>query len=95
MSKPQVVEALLHTYPENRGRCGFCNKSEGGYAKQDKNGIWKAACWNCVKPEEVLTPQKRKQVGSIVVEDLDAENNPTSSAKSAGIAPSTHRPKVN
>jgi|SRR5665213_50606 len=31
--------------------CGFCGKPDQGYAKKDKNGKWKPACWACVKPK--------------------------------------------
>lgn len=49
---------LEHTTPENRGVCGFCGKEEGGYAKQ-KNGVWVAACWNCVKPAAIPLVKRR------------------------------------
>ena len=43
--------ALVYTFPEDRGKCGFCGKEENGYAKKDENGKWQAACWECVKPK--------------------------------------------
>ena len=43
--------ATAHTSPEDRGKCGFCDKEENGYAKKDENGKWQAACWECVKPK--------------------------------------------
>ena len=56
---------LAYTGPGNRGKCGFCGKTEGGYAKQDANGKWQASCWECVKPKP-LPPQKRNPVGSLL-----------------------------
>jgi len=85
--------ALEYTSPEDRGKCGFCGKGEGGYAKQ-KNGKWVPACWNCIKPEP-QAPQKRNLVGSILEEDRDAEEKIVVDKKKApGMAPSTYRPAV-
>jgi hypothetical protein len=87
--------SLDYTGPENRGICGFCGGEEGGYAKQDPSGTWKAACWKCVKPANAGAPQpKREQVGTVFTEDLDAEENQTKKKKAKGMAPSGHRPKV-
>jgi hypothetical protein len=87
----KVDASLEYTGPSDRGRCGFCGGVEGGYAKQDACGTWKAACWECVKPVP-LPPQKRQHVGTIFTEDLDAEDKIQKRAK--GLAPSTHRPKT-
>ena len=88
--------AVIYTFPEERGVCGFCGKEENGYAKKDENGKWQAACWKCVRPEGAGAAQpKRKLVGTVFT-DADAdveEEKPTK--KAPGLAPSSHRPKVN
>ncbi len=88
--------ALTHTEPGNRGVCGFCGQEEGGYAKKNPNGAWKASCWKCVKPVGDFPQPKRKPVGSsLIVADADADIKPAEVKKKApGMAPSTHRPKV-
>lgn len=94
MSRTFVVEPGCEwTSPDNRGVCGFCGKAEGGYAKRDANGKWQPACWPCVKPATSVVPEKRKPVGTVFTEDLDAEEKISKKVK--GIAPSTYRPKVN
>lgn len=90
---PVIEPGCEWTSPDNRGVCGFCGGVEGGYAKKDANGKWRPACWPCVKPDKRIVQQKRNQVGTVFTEDLDAEEIITKKAK--GIAPSTHRPKVN
>jgi len=82
---------LDYTTPDTRGVCGFCGREEGGYAKQ-KNGVWVAACWKCVKPTTTSADQKRKPVGTVYTEDLDVEEKLPS--KAPGLSPSTYRPKV-
>ena len=110
MTTDQIKEgtdrAKEYTSPDNRGRCGFCGKEEeGGYAKQDKNGKWQAACWSCVKPAHTATQPKRKKIG-IVYEGVDADivlaidgkihgQRIPNKTKAPGMSPSTHRPKVN
>ena len=91
---PIVEPGCEWTSPDNRGKCGFCGKEEGGYAKRDANGVWQPACWPCVKPEKSLRPEKRKPVGTVYTEDLDIEEI-IKKKKNPGMAPSTHRPKVN
>jgi hypothetical protein len=91
----QSIESGLEwTSPDNRGKCGFCGGVEGGYAKRDAEGVWQAACWPCVKPAKQLSPEKRKPVGTVYTEDLDAEEV-VQKKKNPGLAPSTYRPKVN
>lgn len=86
--------AQEYTFPENRGKCGFCGKEEGGYAKQNANGKWQPACWPCVRPEPQPV-QKRAQIGTVFNEDLDIDTKVAKKEKkAAGIPPSTHRPKV-
>jgi len=92
---PVIEPNCEWTSPDNRGRCGFCNGEEGGYAKKDAKGVWQAACWPCVKPEKQLKPQKREQIGTVFTEDLDAEETIVKKKKNPGMKPSTHRPKVN
>jgi hypothetical protein len=29
--------------------CFFCSKLDNGYTLQDNQGVWQAACWECVK----------------------------------------------
>lgn len=95
-----IIDAVLaHTWPDARGKCGFCGKEENGYAKKDANGIWQAACWSCVRPEGAGAPQpKRQPVGTVFTEDLDTEEQIKKAAKLAkkapGLAPSAHRPQV-
>lgn len=85
--------ALDHTFPETRGTCGFCGGDEGGYAAQ-KDGKWVAACWLCIKPVP-QEPQKRKVVGAVIHDDLDADEVLVAAkAKAKGMAPSAHRPVV-
>ena len=90
--------ALVYTSPEDRGKCGFCGKEEGGYAKRDGNGLWQAACWKCVRPAAASAPQpKRKTVGIIpngVVVIGGDEESATVVGKRQGLAPSSYRPKV-
>lgn len=87
--------ALSHTWPDERGECGFCGKEENGYAKKDANGEWQAACWPCVRPTEASAPQpKRKPVGTVFTDpDLD-DPETVKKTKSKGMAPSSHRPKT-
>jgi hypothetical protein len=85
--------ALVYTFPEDRGKCGFCGGEENGYAKRDANGKWQAACWKCVRPESSSATQvKREKVGTIYTEELEEEKPKVK--KNPGIPPSTHRPKV-
>jgi hypothetical protein len=88
-----IDAGLEYTFPGARGICGFCGGEEGGYAKRDDKGVWQPACWPCVKPPKSIVPQKREQVGTVYSEDLDAED--IVKKKRQGLAPSTHRPKVN
>ena len=87
-----VDTALDYTGPENRGVCGFCGKEENGYAKRDANGNWQAACWPCVKPAGRMKQEKRVQVGTTYT---DVDEPEVKKKKNPGMAPSTHRPKVN
>ncbi len=88
-----MTKALDYTGPENRGKCGFCGKEEGGYAKKDTNGMWQAACWPCVKPENAgAVQQKRNLVGTVYT---DTRDDKPAVKKSPGIAPATHRPRTN
>lgn len=83
---------LDYTGPENRGTCGFCGGEEGGYAKNDDNGTWQAACWPCVRPETAgLAQPKRNIVGTVFTDTEDDKPEPK---KSKGMSPSTHRPKT-
>jgi hypothetical protein len=87
---------LGYTGPENRGRCGFCNGEEGGYAKKDGKGEWQAACWPCVRPDTAgLEQPKRQTVGTVYTDvDADTPEEKPKTKKSQGMAPSSHRPKV-
>jgi len=90
------VATLDYTGPENRGTCGFCGGEEGGYAKKDDNGKWQAACWPCVRPGGAGAAQpKRKLVGTVFTDVDSDDNEKPRTKKSPGMAPSTHRPKVN
>lgn len=85
-----------YTFPEERGVCGFCGAEENGYAMRDSNGKFKAACWKCINKDRVPSEQaKRKIVGTVFTEDLDVEEVVVKKTKNPGLAPSTHRPKVN
>ena|ERR1035437_4668996 len=95
--------ATDYTFPEDRGICGFCGKSENGYAEKDASGNWQAACWSCVKPSKeqrdmgYAQQQKKKTVGTVFT-DVDADADEVKSKmvkKNPGIAPSNYRPKVN
>ena len=91
-----MVDGTEYTFPEARGVCGFCGEEENGYAMRDANGKFKAACWKCVTKDRVVSPQeKRKPVGTVFTEDLDEEAVVVNKTKNPGLAPSTHRPKVN
>jgi hypothetical protein len=98
MQKEILDPELAYTFPESRGKCGFCGKEENGYAKRDeKTGKVKAACWKCVRPAAASAPQaKRKPVGTVFVDtDLDVVAAPEPEKKKApGLAPSTYRPAV-
>jgi hypothetical protein len=88
-----ITQALDYTGPENRGKCGFCGKEEGGYAKKDANGEWQAACWPCVKPKNATAVQsKRNLVGTAFT---DTSDDKPAARKSPGMAPSAHRPRTN
>ena len=91
-----MVETVLeYTGPENRGICGFCGEEEGGYAKQDPSGTWKAACWACVRPTQASAPQPKRQTVGTVYTDVDADaEGEKPKKKNPGMAPSAHRPKV-
>jgi hypothetical protein len=55
--------------------CGFCGKDDEGYAKQDKDGRWKPACWTCVKPKgKMANPVRKIAVESPPMEDLDTDD---------------------
>lgn len=91
-----MTDAAVWTSPEDRGTCGFCGKSEGGYAKKDANGVMQPACWPCVsKGLEPVPVQKRAAVGVTRTEDLDTDTKLAAAAKEAkkvkGLAPSTFR----
>ena len=86
--------ALRYTAPDNRGICGFCGETEGGYAKRDENGKLQAACWDCVKPKVTTPQQKRNFVGTIYTDPEPEEVKAPAKKKNPGLAPSTHRPKV-
>lgn len=90
---PVIEPGCEWTSPDNRGVCGFCGGEEGGYAKKDDAGHWQPACWPCVKPAVRIPQPKRERVGTVYTEDLDAEE--VVKKKNPGMAPSTHRPKVN
>ena len=90
-----VDKELEHTWPDARGKCGFCGKEENGYAKQDSSGKWRAACWSCVRPEKAGAPQPKRQTVGTVYTDIDADEEEKPKTKKApGMAPSTYRPKV-
>lgn len=91
-----MVEATAYTFPEDRGVCGFCGKEENGYAKKDAKGNWQPACWPCVRPASAGAAQsKRTTVGTVYTDvDADVDEKPAPK-KNPGLAPSTHRPKVN
>jgi hypothetical protein len=86
--------ATAHTSPEDRGKCGFCDKEENGYAKKDENGKWQASCWKYVKPEHVGASQAKRETVGTVFTDVEPEEEKPRAKKSPGMAPSTHRPKV-
>jgi hypothetical protein len=91
-----VANVLDHTWPDARGKCGFCGKEENGYAKKDVNGKWQATCWPCVRPASAAAAQpKRNTVGTVYTEVGTDEDEKPESKKNPGMAPSTHRPKVN
>lgn len=92
---PIIDPAVAWTTPENRGVCGFCGKPEGGYAKQDSNKHWRAACWPCVRPAAAGAAQpKRKPIGTVFTpKDEDAEDAPVKK-KNPGMVPSSYRPAV-
>jgi len=93
---PVIEPGCEWTSPDNRGKCGFCGKEEGGYAKRDANGKWQPACWPCVKPASSGAAQtKRATVGTVYTEDRDVEEPEAKKKKNLGIAPSTYRPRVN
>ena len=91
-----MPDAVEYTFPEERGVCGFCGKTENGYAKRDSNGRWQASCWPCVRPAASGAAQpKRKLVGTVFT-DVDAEiDTAVPTKRSPGMAPSNFRPKVN
>jgi hypothetical protein len=92
-----MVKATDYTFPEARGKCGFCGKAEAGYAKKDAKGEWQSACWPCVRPASSGAAQsKRQTVGTIFtsIDDEKDDEKPTKK-KNPGIAPSNYRPKVN
>ncbi len=67
--------ATAYSFPEDRGKCGFCGKEDNGYAKRDANGQWQAACWKCVRPATAGQAQpKRKLVGTVYT-DVDADKD--------------------
>ena len=70
----KVVEPGAEWTPEPVP-CGFCGKPDEGYAKQDKKGKWKPACWACVKPKNPPPPPKpRKPVDCPPMADLDLDS---------------------
>jgi hypothetical protein len=83
------------TSPDNRGVCGVCGGEEGGYAKRDANGKWQPLCWLCVKPIGARAPQAKRETVGTIYTDVDAEEPEKPKKKNPGLAPSTHRPKVN
>lgn len=90
-----VDPVLAHTWPDARGKCGFCGKEENGYAKKDAQGNWQAACWKCVRPVSAGAAQPKRQTVGTVYTDIDAEKaEPVAKKKNPGMAPSTYRPKV-
>lgn len=54
--------------------CGFCGWPDEGYAKKDKNGKWKPACWSCVKPAKTIEAIKKKTIEYPPMEDLDTDD---------------------
>ena len=86
--------ALEYTSPENRGVCGFCGGEEGGYAKKDSNGKWRAACWACVKPADSDNPQPKRKKAAPPPPEIDMDVEKPQPKRAPGIPPSTHRPKV-
>lgn len=70
-----------YTSPENRGTCFFCGGVEGGYAKADKDGVFRASCWPCVKPTGPFPEQKRRPVGSALVTSENEPEAPLDPAK--------------
>jgi hypothetical protein len=94
-----MTAELAHTWPDSRGKCGFCGKEENGYAKRDESGQFRAACWSCINKDRVIGEQpKRKQVGTVFTEDLDTDDQiakrEKATKKAKGIPPSDYRPKV-
>lgn len=51
---PDIISPLAWTSPVARGKCFFCGRDEGGYAKKDANGDWQASCWPCIDPKRVV-----------------------------------------
>lgn len=61
---------VAYTFPDRRGKCGLCGKSENGYAKRNSAGKWVAACWLCVRPTSSGSAQtKRKTVGTVFTDE--------------------------
>jgi len=92
---PVIEPGCEWTSPDNRGRCALCPGEEGGYAKKDANGKWQPLCWNCVRPKNPPPPmQKRATIGTVYT-DINVDEPEPPKKKNPGLAPSTHRPKVN
>jgi hypothetical protein len=95
MFNPAIEPGTEWTSPDNRGVCGFCGGEEGGYAKRDANGKWQPSCWPCVKPTGPRAPQAKRVMVGTVYTDVDVDEPEIKKKKNLGMAPSTHRPKVN
>lgn len=72
-----VEEGTEHT--DKLGKCGFCKKEEGGYAKRDTKGNWRPACWPCVRPVKTSEPKIRKNrrgyLGTIAHDPIEVIEN--------------------
>lgn len=61
--------------------CGFCGEPDNGYAKKDKDGKWRASCWECIRPKNPPPPMKpRKKVEEPIPED-EPEEKPAKKTK--------------
>jgi hypothetical protein len=93
---PIIEPGCEWTSPDNRGRCAICGGKEGGYAKKDSDGNWLPMCWPCVKPKIQPPPMAKRATIGTVYTDLNETDEPEpKKKKNPGMAPSTHRPKVN
>jgi hypothetical protein len=92
---PVIEPGCEWTSPDNRGVCVGCGGVEGGYAKRDPMGHWRAFCWACVKPVNAGAAQPKREMVGTVYTDIDAEEIEKPKKKNPGMAPSKNRPKVN